>query len=150
MEKYKRYLSKEDIANLELINNEVRDIELRNKLLEIYISSYRKEEDYVRRHQRLDVSLDAGTEESKKIESKISMLITNEDSITMDRFLIEELYKAIDQLTETEKLIIWLFFFCNKTSSDIGKELGMTQQAISKKKIKTLEKLRKVLKREEK
>ena len=44
-----KYLDKDDIRALELINAEVHDEELKEKLIKMYMSDIRKNENYYRR-----------------------------------------------------------------------------------------------------
>ncbi|MEG0169973.1 MAG: sigma-70 family RNA polymerase sigma factor [Erysipelotrichaceae bacterium] len=140
-----RFLEKEDIRALELINEEVKDEELRNKLLEIYIQSFRKEEHYQVRHGRKNVSIDQDTKQSNAIISEISCDQEQIHQLTMKKEEIKELYKAISQLDEAERNLIWLFFFCEVSLVEIAERLGLTKQALSKRKLKVEEKLRKIM-----
>ncbi|MEG0077408.1 MAG: sigma factor-like helix-turn-helix DNA-binding protein [Anaerorhabdus sp.] len=145
-----KFLEKEDIRALELINEEVKDEELRNKLLEIYIQSFRKEEHYQVRHGKKNVSLDQDTKQANTVISNLSLEQEQLNHLVMKQEEIKELYKAIYQLSEVERNLIWLFFFCEVSLAEIAKTLGLTKQALSKRKIKVEEKLRKIIEKENK
>lgn len=145
-----RYLEKEDIRTLELINEEVKDEELRNKLLEIYIQSFRKEEHYQVRHGRKNISIDQDMKQANTVISNLSCMQEQLHQLTMKQEEIKELYKAISQLDETERNLIWLFFFCEVSLVEIAERFGLTKQALSKRKLKVEEKLRKIIEKENK
>lgn len=142
-----KYLNKEDIRVLELINEEVKDEELKNKLLEIYVQSFRKEEHYKKRHERMNISIDQGNEQSEAIISRLSMENEILHHLVYGQDEIKELYKAISQLDEAERKLVWLFFFCEIPLTEIAKDIGLSKQALSKRKLKIEKKLRKTLKK---
>ncbi len=140
-----KYLSKDDLKSLELINNEVQDEELKDKLLKLYISDIRKNEDKIRRHPSF--SLDSSNEEQiVKIEYELANNKEDLNEIIIKKLLHEELYKAINQLDETEKLIIQLFFFEEMSTRKIAKALSISQTKVCEIKTKSLKKLKKLKK----
>ncbi|WP_342415501.1 sigma-70 family RNA polymerase sigma factor [Paenibacillus sp. FSL R10-2782] len=54
----------------------------------------------------------------------------------------EELYHAVQQLSLTEKKLLFLKYIEKRTDSEIGKKLGVTQQAVNKAKHMILDKLK--------
>lgn len=46
--------------------------------------------------------------------------------------LIKLLHNVLSRLEEDEKMIVYLYFYKNKSQSQIGKEMDVTQQNISK------------------
>lgn len=55
---------------------------------------------------------------------------------------IEQLYKALELLTDMERKLIYALFFEGKTERKVGEILGITQQAVHKQKIRILKKLK--------
>ncbi|MEA4873993.1 hypothetical protein [Anaerorhabdus sp.] len=131
-----KYMDKEDIKALELINNEVEDPILKNKLIKIYIQSIIKEKHYRERHRYNQISLDYENSEAYLAMVEISTKQKSVESIFDDQESKKELYKAIHELDVDEQKFVWLFFFCDFSLVEIAKDMGLTKQALSKKKIK--------------
>lgn len=55
---------------------------------------------------------------------------------------IEQLYEALQHLTDTERSLIYALFFEEQTESQVGKILGITRQAVHKQKTRLLKKLK--------
>lgn len=53
------------------------------------------------------------------------------------------LYQALDELNVEERLLIEALFFSGVTEGELAARLGITQQAVSKRKLRILRKLRK-------
>lgn len=138
-----KYLSKDDIYALELIHQEVTDSELKDKLLEIYIQSLRKDEHYYRREKLKHKSMDQDEDFKALIVGQLSKLVPSVHTQVLYHEITKELYHAIRQLTPTERNVIWLFFFCDFSLTEIGKITGVSQQAVSKTVKRSLSKLRK-------
>lgn len=74
------------------------------------------------------------------------------DSFSVEEFVVqekinEELHAAIDTLLdEQEQIIITLYFFEEKTETEVGIELGFSQKTINNKKRKIIGKLKEYLK----
>ncbi len=62
------------------------------------------------------------------------------------RELIGYLHKAIDQLPAGEKLVIKLFYFQHYSSQEIGQMLGISEQAVTKRRRSAYKHLRDFLK----
>lgn len=138
-----KYLDKDYFKALELINSEVDDEELKEKLLAIYIKDIRKREHEYFRHDKRNVYYDQiDSVYFKKIEGILSASVEDSHTIAMQKIENEELYEAINQLTKTEKLIIQLFFFRKLNTVQIANILGIAQQNVSKTKNRALKKLK--------
>lgn len=142
-----KYMDKEDIKALELINNEVEDPVLKSKLIKIYIQSIIKEKHYRERHSNMQISLDNENSETYMTVIELSKKQKSIESIFDDQENKKELYKAIHKLNVDEQKLVWLFFFCDYSLVEIAKGMGLTKQALSKKKLKIIQKLRKSLKK---
>ncbi|MEF9966891.1 MAG: hypothetical protein RR766_00140 [Longicatena sp.] len=129
-----KYMDKEDIKALELINNEVEDPILKSKLIKIYIQSIIKEKHYRERHRCNQVSLDYESSEAYLAMVELSVKQKSIESIFDDQESKKELYKAIHELDVDEQKLVWLFFFCDFTLVQIAKDMGVTKQVLSKRK----------------
>lgn len=65
-----------------------------------------------------------------------------EDSV-IKNMLIEKLNYCIDQLSESERLLIQDLYFHGKTQGELAKEIGITQQSVSSREKKICVKLKK-------
>lgn len=78
------------------------------------------------------------------------MGVDNADPVDMaelvaDKLLLEQLLAALDDLEPDERLLINALFQDDRTERDIAAELGISHQAIGKRKQKVLAKLRTVM-----
>lgn len=55
---------------------------------------------------------------------------------------LEQLYEALQRLTDAERSLIYALFFEEQTESQVGKILGITRQAVHKQKTRLLKKLK--------
>lgn len=67
------------------------------------------------------------------------------EEIIEDQILLDMLYTALDQLTGDERDLIEALFQCGQTEREAADALDISHQAVHKKKIRILEKLRKLL-----
>lgn len=68
-----------------------------------------------------------------------------EDAV-IRQIMIDDLHTAISQLTEKEQELIYTLFFDGKTEREYAQQLGVYRNAVHKKKMRILEKLKKLLK----
>jgi DNA-directed RNA polymerase specialized sigma24 family protein len=68
------------------------------------------------------------------------------DEIVADKLLLDELYAALDELTDDERGLINALYFDEKSERDIAAESGVPQTTINYRKKRLLEWLRKKLK----
>ncbi|MDO4340734.1 MAG: sigma-70 family RNA polymerase sigma factor [Eubacteriales bacterium] len=61
------------------------------------------------------------------------------------RISMEQLYEALQRLTNTEQNLIYALFFEEQTESQVGEILGITQQAVHRQKTRLLKKLKNFL-----
>lgn len=78
-----KYMDKEDIKSLELINNEVEDPVLKSKLIKIYIQSIIKEKHYRERHSNMQISLD-----NENSEAYMTVLNYRKNRKALNQFLM--------------------------------------------------------------
>lgn len=55
---------------------------------------------------------------------------------------LEQLYEALQRLTDAERSLIYALFFEEQTESQVGEILGITQQAVHRQKTRLLKKLK--------
>lgn len=83
---------------------------------------------------------EANTLEYKLIEDKNP---TRNEALKMERY--EELYHAINSLTDDEKDLIIALYFKELTQTEYAQAIGVTKQSISKKHEKIINKLRNLI-----
>ena len=68
------------------------------------------------------------------------------DDTAADKLLLDELYAALDELTDDERSLIDALFYRERSERDVAREAGVSQPAIHKRRNRILEKLKKLLK----
>lgn len=68
------------------------------------------------------------------------------EELVFRKISVEELNRALEQLDESELALIMALFFDGKTEREYAKELGVYHNAVHKRKIRILEKMKKLLK----
>lgn len=94
-----------------------------------------------------NLSLDKMTEDGVFIEDKSLELENNFIEKETNKEEYQKLYEAIKKLTEKEKSLLKLLFYKHKSTVEISAILGVSQQAISKAKMKIIKKLKLFLKK---
>jgi len=64
------------------------------------------------------------------------------DEIVADKMLLDELYAALDELTDDERGLIDALYFDDKSERDVAAEIGLSQKAVNKRRHRILDKLR--------
>lgn len=67
------------------------------------------------------------------------------EEAVLRRLSIQELYQALEQLSQSEKALIKAIFFDGKTEREYAEELGVYHNAVHTRKMRVLKKLKKVL-----
>ena len=67
----------------------------------------------------------------------------NVEDVVIRKLAVDKLHTALMQLTREERDFISALFFDEKTESDVAKALGISQQAVHKRKNRILKKLKK-------
>ena len=94
-----------------------------------------------------NLSLDKMAEDGVFIEDKSLELENNFIEKETNKEEYQKLYEAIKKLTEKEKSLLKLLFYKHKSTVEISAILGVSQQAISKAKMKIIKKLKLFLKK---
>lgn len=66
------------------------------------------------------------------------------DELVSDKLLLDELYAALAELTDDERLLIDALYYEEKSERELSKEIGVPQKTINNRKIAILKKLRKL------
>ena len=120
--------------------------------------------DEVRTHyNRTQWNIDDNNESFYKHEIQFSALIGGYENVfenfkefmtdydvekeTDRKMFIEKLYNCLELLSESERELITMLYFENKTERECAEFYGISQKNINKKKAKTLCKLNKLLKK---
>ena len=64
------------------------------------------------------------------------------EDVVFRKLALDKLHTALLQLTKEERALIYALFFDEKTESEVAKPLGVSQQAIHKRKNRILKKLK--------
>lgn len=72
-------------------------------------------------------------------------LTESPEDLVMKKMMNEYLYSAIYSLSVNERTVIFRYFFLGYTETEIGKYLGISQQAVSLRKRNALRKLKDIL-----
>lgn len=94
-----------------------------------------------------NLSLDKMVENGVFIEDKSLELENNFIEKETNKEEYQKLYEAIKKLTEKERSLLKLLFYKHKSTVEISAILGVSQQAISKAKMKIIKKLKLFLKK---
>ena len=94
-----------------------------------------------------NLSLDKMAEDGVFIEDKSLELENNFIEKETNKEEYQKLYEAIKKLTEKEKSLLKLLFYKHKSTVEVSVILGVSQQAISKAKMKIMKKLKLFLKK---
>lgn len=70
----------------------------------------------------------------------------NVEDVVIQQIMIDKLHTAISQLTEKEQALIQALFFEEMTEREYADQLGVYRNAVHKRKMRILEKLKKLLK----
>jgi len=87
-----------------------------------------------------DLCLDKFSDDGFDIADSIDIV-----ELVADKLLIEQLVAALDDLEPDERSLIDALFYNDRTERDYAAEIGISHQAIGKRKKKVLEKLRNLM-----
>ena len=119
------------------------ETEVSEAVAELLADFERKDKNYARNlRRRGEISLDG-----LKAETGWEPIDPNADVETqvLQRETLSELYKAKSQLNEKQRKIIRLFYYEEKTFSEIAKNLGVNRRSVSKQLDTILKKLKNIL-----
>lgn len=67
------------------------------------------------------------------------------DELVAEKLLLEQLYIALDELTQDERNLVDDLYFDDKSERNVADKLGLSQKGINKRKHKVIEKLRNLM-----
>lgn len=129
-----------------LINNHVSDELLKVKLLDLVEQEERHERwEAEKRRRGKIVSLDSDEYVRTKLEYEFRM--HNEDTDIINEFDILDLLNSIKQLSKQDRSLIGMLYFKGMSEREVADKLGVSKNAIHKRKHKILKKLKKFYKK---
>ncbi|MDE8333301.1 sigma factor-like helix-turn-helix DNA-binding protein [Erysipelothrix rhusiopathiae] len=128
---------------LRLIEENVKDVSLKEKLIELVESEERNERWEREKKRRHEVSLDI-EKVSVKVEFELSYK-RNDTQANVQGFDGRDIINALIFLNEEERDLINLLFFSGFTEREVARQKGVSQVAIHKQKHQILKKLENIL-----
>ena len=116
-----------------------KDDELIDSYLMLIYQQQLRDRANTRRHQSLEVSIEAGHQFVDEADSIEDLLIKQEEKNERRR----QLYEAIKTLSADQMWLVKQVYVLNRSQRDIAKELGVGEPAISNRMKRILEKLKK-------
>lgn len=90
-----------------------------------------------------DLSLNKFNEEGFEVTDSVDLA-----ELVADKLLLEQLVAALDDLDPDERSLINAIFYNDRTERDYAAEIGISHQAVGKRKQKVIEKLRGIIRSE--
>ena len=91
-------------------------------------------------HEGSDLSLNKFNEEGYEVADSLDLA-----ELVADKLLLEQLVAALNDLDPDEQSLINALFYNDRTERDYAAEIGISHQAVGKRKQKVIEKLRSIL-----
>lgn len=132
--------------NYEFVTGEKLEIEVDDNIgetvIEMEISQSRRNRTETRKHNSLESMQErrSGSNPKQFVDEKVDV-----EQFIIDTDEKERLHQAIRQLEYRDSLIVSQYYFENKTMQEIGKELGISAMAVSKRLKKIPEKLKSLM-----
>lgn len=130
----------------EFVTGEKLDLEVDDSVgeivIELEVSQSRRNRTETRRHNSL--------ESMQEPQSGHSPRQFVDERVDIEQFIVdsderERLHQAVGQLEERDALIVRRYYFENKTMEEIGREIGISAMAVSKRLKKIPEKLKSLM-----
>lgn len=87
-----------------------------------------------------DLSLNKFNEEGYEIADSVDLA-----ELVADKLLLEQLVAALNDLDPDERSLIKALFYNDRTERDYAAEIGISHQAVGKRKLKVIDKLRSLM-----
>jgi len=87
-----------------------------------------------------DLSIDKFSDDGYEIADTVDLA-----EFVADKLLLEQLVAALDELEPDERSLIDAIFYNDRTERDYAAEIGISHQAVGKRKHKIIEKLRSIM-----
>lgn len=123
---------------LKVMASYVNNKQLMYKLWKLAEDEERHERWESEKRRRHEVSLNG----DEKVVTKIEFELANRKNAFLKGITADELHIALAKLTSDERLLIHLLYFQNLSERSVSKLYNCSQNAIHKRKVRVLEKLR--------
>ena len=88
------------------------------------------------------IEVNAWMKESEENARQLAAAAESVEDVVIRKLAVDKLHTALMQLTKEERDFICALFFDEKTESEVAKGLGVSQQAVHKRKNRILKKLK--------
>lgn len=95
--------------------------------------------------QKHDISFEECEEKGIQVDYLLSHSQESIEDKLIKAEMLAKLTEAIEKLSEQERLLIYELFFRGKSERQLARQLGVYQYAVHKRKLRILEKLKKLL-----
>lgn len=85
------------------------------------------------------------TEETNGEEAIPDLTSPYVEDVVTDKLMVEQLYRCISRLTESEKMLIEALYFQGKSEREWSAETGIPQKTINNRRLRLVGKLRKMM-----
>lgn len=109
-----------------------------------YYEEYNHERYLDKRGKKREISFDLLQERGNLIDI-VGLSVGTPDYLIIERERLEQLYEALKQLDADERWLIGKLYFYENTEKEVAEILGISRQAINKRKQKILKKLESIL-----
>lgn len=109
-----------------------------------YYEEYDHERYLDKRGKKREISFDLLQERGNLIDI-VGLSVGTPDYLIIERERLEQLYEALKQLDADERWLIGKLYFYENTEKEVAEILGISRQAINKRKQKILKKLESIL-----
>ena len=110
----------------------------------VYYEEYDHERYLDKRGKKREISFDLLQERGNLIDI-VGLSVGTPDYLIIERERLEQLYEALKQLDADERWLIGKLYFYENTEKEVAEILGISRQAINKRKQKILKKLESIL-----
>lgn len=132
--------------NYEFVTGEKLELEVDDSIgeivIELEVSQTRRNRTETRRHNSLESMQEQqpGRSPRQFVDEKVDI-----EQFIVDSDERERLHEAIGMLEDRDRLIVRLYYFENRTMEEIGREIGISAMAVSKRLKKIPEKLKSLM-----
>lgn len=120
-----------------------------NKITEEVYRAYYQQKEHETYLDKLSQKHDISFEECEEKGIQVDYLLSYTQESIEDKLIkaemLAKLTEAIEKLSKQERLLIYELFFKGKSERQLARQLGVYQYAVHKRKLRILEKLKKLL-----
>ena len=119
-------------------------IEVTEEIWQVYYRMRAKERYMLKVYRKKCISLETQFYEGSYY-STMAKLTKSPEDIIVNKLTNVKLHLAINALPNIEKIVIYKYFFLDYTEAEIGRYLGISQQAVNLRKKNALKRLKDIL-----